>query len=59
MNRDNAMVIGPALELALLGLQIWLQASQMAGMNQAERDRVYALELAKFQANLPENLPDV
>lgn len=55
----EAIVIGGMIELAKMGLMIWMQASSMAGMTEEQKNRAYHDVAALFNAKDPANLPDV
>lgn len=47
------------IELGIAGIQGAFSLLEMAGKTPEEIDAIYAEEKAKFQANKPEDLPEV
>jgi hypothetical protein len=55
----TAQVIIPAATAIIIqGLQAWMAMARMAGMTAEQLEQLYKDELAKFQANTPDKLPD-
>ena len=52
-------IVTGLIELGKLGLQAWFQANRLAGKTEDEIDALYNAEKKEFQANNPDNLPDV
>lgn len=47
------------IEFSKMGLQMYFQAARMAGKTEEEIEAMYQQQKAQFDANRPENLPDV
>lgn len=47
------------MEVAKLGLQVYLLNMQLAGKSPEEIERIFQTAYAEFKANRPEDLPDV
>lgn len=56
---NEALLIGGAIELAKMGLMIWMQASSMAGLTSAQKDALYCEVKAEFDKRDPCQLPTV
>jgi hypothetical protein len=56
---NEAILVGAAIELAKLGLQIWFQASAMSGMTEAQKAQAFHDVQMAFLAKDPANLPTV
>jgi len=56
---NEALLIGGVIELAKLGLTVWLQASAMANLTEEQKARIFEETRAKFEAKDPAKLPDV
>ena len=55
----EALIIGGVLELAKMGLVIWMQASQMANLTEAQKEKMFKDVKAEFDAKDAANLPEV
>jgi len=56
---SSALVIGGIIELAKMGLTIWMQASAMANLTEAQKDALYCEVKAEFEKRDPCQLPEV
>jgi len=55
----DPIIVLKLIDLAVVGIQGAFSLLEMAGKTPEEIDAIYAEEKAKFQANKPEDLPDV
>lgn len=56
---NEALIVGGAIELAKLGLQMWFQASAMANLSEEQKAKIFIETKARFEAKDPAKLPDV
>ncbi len=56
---QEALLIGAAIELAKMGLQVWFQASAMSGMTEAQKEQTFHDVKMAFLCKDPANLPKV
>jgi len=55
----EAVIVGGLIELAKMGLVVWMQASQMANLSEAQREAIFQEVKMKFDMKDPKLLPDV
>ena len=54
-----AEILIPALTSVIIqGLQAWIAMARMNGMTEEQLSELFSTELAKFNANTPDKLPD-
>lgn len=54
-----AEILIPALTSVIIqGLQAWIAMARMNGMTEEQLAALFTTELAKFNANTPDKLPD-
>jgi hypothetical protein len=56
---NEALLLGTVIELAKMGLTVWMQASAMAGLTEAQKDTIYKEVKAEFDRRDPCQLPEV
>ena len=59
MEPEVSIVIGGAVELAKLGLQLWFAQARQAGMDDKAIDELLNIERERFKRNISKPLPDV
>jgi hypothetical protein len=56
---SGAEIIVPAVTAVLIqGIQAWIAMARMNGMSEEQINALFESELAKFNANTPDKLPD-
>ena len=55
----EAALVGGMIELAKMGLMIWIQASTMANMTDEEKEKMFQEAKAEFEKRSPDKLPDI
>lgn len=58
MSATAGVAIPAATAIIIQGLQAWMAMARMAGMTAEQLEQLYKDELAKFQVNTPDKLPD-
>jgi hypothetical protein len=58
MSATAGVAIPAATAIIIQGLQAWMAMARMAGMSAEQLEQLYKAELAKFQQNTPDKLPD-
>lgn len=56
--QETAMVVSGAMELARMGLNVWLNYQKAAGKTMAEIEAAFQEEKEKMLQRDPANLPD-